>query len=151
MYFYLIPGMQLKCSMCKYRAECPMLIYSWNSPKLFHAAVLNHAHPSLRRCGEASVEGVLNQLVLEHLQLAPLQWGECLLCVCACICLPAGLMVVLTHHTHSWMFVNSSCWKCATLWLKLYVDFILHLWACLSSSYGYFGGSTTISHLSVSA
>uniref|UniRef100_A0A8B9IRH5 Trafficking protein particle complex 9 n=1 Tax=Amazona collaria TaxID=241587 RepID=A0A8B9IRH5_9PSIT len=25
---------------------------------------------------EASVEGVLNQLVLEHLQLAPLQWGE---------------------------------------------------------------------------
>uniref|UniRef100_A0A669DE78 Trafficking protein particle complex subunit 9 n=1 Tax=Oreochromis niloticus TaxID=8128 RepID=A0A669DE78_ORENI len=41
---------------------------------LFHAAVLNHAHPSLRRCGEASVEGVLNQLVLEHLQLAPLQW-----------------------------------------------------------------------------
>ncbi|KAJ8334215.1 hypothetical protein SKAU_G00398540 [Synaphobranchus kaupii] len=31
-------------------------------------------HPSLRRRGEASVEGVLNQLVLEHLQLAPLQW-----------------------------------------------------------------------------
>ncbi|XP_061885324.1 trafficking protein particle complex subunit 9 isoform X1 [Entelurus aequoreus] len=30
--------------------------------------------PSLRRGGEASVEGVLNQLVLEHLQLAPLQW-----------------------------------------------------------------------------
>ncbi|XP_048849766.1 trafficking protein particle complex subunit 9 isoform X1 [Brienomyrus brachyistius] len=30
--------------------------------------------PSLRRTGEASVEGVLNQLVLEHLQLAPLQW-----------------------------------------------------------------------------
>ncbi|XP_051926275.1 trafficking protein particle complex subunit 9 isoform X3 [Hippocampus zosterae] len=30
--------------------------------------------PSLRRQGEASVEGVLNQLVLEHLQLAPLQW-----------------------------------------------------------------------------
>ncbi|KAM9306216.1 trafficking protein particle complex subunit 9 isoform 2-T3 [Pholidichthys leucotaenia] len=30
--------------------------------------------PSLRRRGEASVEGVLNQLVLEHLQLAPLQW-----------------------------------------------------------------------------
>ncbi|XP_075067777.1 trafficking protein particle complex subunit 9 isoform X3 [Mixophyes fleayi] len=35
-------------------------------------------HPSLKREGEASVEGVLNQLVLEHLQLAPLQWG--LLC-----------------------------------------------------------------------
>ncbi|KAM4630730.1 trafficking protein particle complex subunit 9 isoform 2-T2 [Polymixia lowei] len=32
------------------------------------------AIPSLRRQGEASVEGVLNQLVLEHLQLAPLQW-----------------------------------------------------------------------------
>ncbi|XP_029591075.1 trafficking protein particle complex subunit 9-like [Salmo trutta] len=32
--------------------------------------------PSVRRQGEASVEGVLNQLVLEHLQLAPLQWGE---------------------------------------------------------------------------
>ncbi|XP_069588054.1 trafficking protein particle complex subunit 9 [Ranitomeya imitator] len=30
--------------------------------------------PSLKRDGEASVEGVLNQLVLEHLQLAPLQW-----------------------------------------------------------------------------
>ncbi|XP_011607307.1 trafficking protein particle complex subunit 9 isoform X2 [Takifugu rubripes] len=30
--------------------------------------------PSLQRHGEASVEGVLNQLVLEHLQLAPLQW-----------------------------------------------------------------------------
>ncbi|XP_071594550.1 trafficking protein particle complex subunit 9 isoform X4 [Heliangelus exortis] len=33
--------------------------------------------PSLKREGEASVEGVLNQLVLEHLQLAPLQWGCC--------------------------------------------------------------------------
>nr|XP_037851502.1 trafficking protein particle complex subunit 9-like [Chlorocebus sabaeus] len=32
--------------------------------------------PSLKRSGEASVEGLLNQLVLEHLQLAPLQWGE---------------------------------------------------------------------------
>lgn len=30
--------------------------------------------PSLKREGEASVEGILNQLVLEHLQLAPLQW-----------------------------------------------------------------------------
>ncbi|XP_074413637.1 trafficking protein particle complex subunit 9 isoform X2 [Zonotrichia albicollis] len=30
--------------------------------------------PSLKREGEASVEGVLNQLVLENLQLAPLQW-----------------------------------------------------------------------------
>ncbi|NXD32839.1 TPPC9 protein, partial [Copsychus sechellarum] len=29
---------------------------------------------ALKREGEASVEGVLNQLVLEHLQLAPLQW-----------------------------------------------------------------------------
>ncbi|XP_065525088.1 trafficking protein particle complex subunit 9 isoform X4 [Lathamus discolor] len=32
--------------------------------------------PSLKREGEASVEGVLNQLVLENLQLAPLQWGN---------------------------------------------------------------------------
>ncbi|XP_028819754.1 trafficking protein particle complex subunit 9 isoform X4 [Denticeps clupeoides] len=32
------------------------------------------AIPSLQREGEASVEGVLNQLVLDHLQLAPLQW-----------------------------------------------------------------------------
>ncbi|KAK3558871.1 hypothetical protein QTP86_032186, partial [Hemibagrus guttatus] len=31
-------------------------------------------YPSLKRQGEASVEGVLNQLVLEHMQLAPLQW-----------------------------------------------------------------------------
>ncbi|XP_066121704.1 trafficking protein particle complex subunit 9 isoform X1 [Saccopteryx bilineata] len=30
--------------------------------------------PSLKRTGKASVEGLLNQLVLEHLQLAPLQW-----------------------------------------------------------------------------
>ncbi|KAM4864994.1 trafficking protein particle complex subunit 9 [Thomomys bottae] len=30
--------------------------------------------PSLKRSGEASVEGLLNQLVVEHLQLAPLQW-----------------------------------------------------------------------------
>ncbi|XP_061597659.1 trafficking protein particle complex subunit 9-like [Cololabis saira] len=30
--------------------------------------------PSLRRQGSASVEGVLNKLVLEQLQLAPLQW-----------------------------------------------------------------------------
>ncbi|KAM6457563.1 trafficking protein particle complex subunit 9 isoform 2-T5 [Liasis olivaceus] len=30
--------------------------------------------PSLKREGEASVEGILNQLVLEQLQLAPLQW-----------------------------------------------------------------------------
>ncbi|XP_059365102.1 trafficking protein particle complex subunit 9 isoform X1 [Carassius carassius] len=29
---------------------------------------------SFKRHGEASVEGVLNQLILEHLQLAPLQW-----------------------------------------------------------------------------
>lgn len=49
------------------------------------ALVLNRAHPSLRRRGEASVEGVLNQLVLEHLQLAPLQWGESLKCVPACV------------------------------------------------------------------
>ncbi|XP_060051937.1 trafficking protein particle complex subunit 9 isoform X2 [Erinaceus europaeus] len=35
---------------------------------------LHKTHPSLKRTGEASVEGVLNQLVLEHLQLAPLQW-----------------------------------------------------------------------------
>uniref|UniRef100_A0AAQ5YT23 Trafficking protein particle complex 9 n=1 Tax=Amphiprion ocellaris TaxID=80972 RepID=A0AAQ5YT23_AMPOC len=45
-----------------------------NSKLEFHAAILNRTHPSLRRRGEASVEGVLNQLVLEHLQLAPLQW-----------------------------------------------------------------------------
>uniref|UniRef100_A0A8D1JE91 Trafficking protein particle complex subunit 9 n=1 Tax=Sus scrofa TaxID=9823 RepID=A0A8D1JE91_PIG len=31
--------------------------------------------PSLKRTGEASVEGLLNQLVLGHLQLAPLLWG----------------------------------------------------------------------------
>uniref|UniRef100_A0A8D1DWF7 Trafficking protein particle complex subunit 9 n=1 Tax=Sus scrofa TaxID=9823 RepID=A0A8D1DWF7_PIG len=30
--------------------------------------------PSLKRTGEASVEGLLNQLVLGHLQLAPLLW-----------------------------------------------------------------------------
>uniref|UniRef100_A0A8D1DUK1 Trafficking protein particle complex subunit 9 n=1 Tax=Sus scrofa TaxID=9823 RepID=A0A8D1DUK1_PIG len=31
--------------------------------------------PSLKRTGEASVEGLLNQLVLGHLQLAPLLWA----------------------------------------------------------------------------
>ncbi|EPY77678.1 hypothetical protein CB1_001219022 [Camelus ferus] len=36
---------------------------------------LDDAHPSLKRTGEASVEGLLNQLVLEHLQLAPLLWA----------------------------------------------------------------------------
>ncbi|KAG7458172.1 hypothetical protein MATL_G00235330 [Megalops atlanticus] len=40
-------------------------------------------HPSLRRQGEASVEGVLNQLVLEHLQLAPLQWVMVAICAAA--------------------------------------------------------------------
>ncbi|KFR07554.1 Trafficking protein particle complex subunit 9, partial [Nipponia nippon] len=41
----------------------------------FHKAFsLIPIYPSLKREGEASVEGVLNQLVLEHLQLAPLQW-----------------------------------------------------------------------------
>ncbi|XP_041045096.1 trafficking protein particle complex subunit 9 isoform X2 [Carcharodon carcharias] len=35
---------------------------------------INWKIPSLNREGEASVEGVLNQLVQEHLQLAPLQW-----------------------------------------------------------------------------
>lgn len=48
-----------------------------HSFKWFVPAVnLNNGHPSLQRQGEASVEGVLNQLVLEHLQLAPLQWGK---------------------------------------------------------------------------
>lgn len=37
---------------------------------------LTGSHPSLKRTGEASVEGLLSQLVLEHLHLAPLQWGE---------------------------------------------------------------------------
>lgn len=37
---------------------------------------MTEAYPSLKRSGEASVEGLLNQLILEHLQLAPLQWGE---------------------------------------------------------------------------
>lgn len=53
--------------------------------KPLQALILNHTHPSLQRSGEASVEGVLNQLVLEHLQLAPLQWGESLQCVPACV------------------------------------------------------------------
>lgn len=35
---------------------------------------IHWAIPSLKRGGEASVEGVLSQLVLEQLQLAPLQW-----------------------------------------------------------------------------
>lgn len=37
---------------------------------------MTEAHPSLKRTGEASVEGLLSQPVLEQLQLAPLQWGE---------------------------------------------------------------------------
>ncbi|KAG8133999.1 hypothetical protein E2320_011727, partial [Naja naja] len=35
---------------------------------------LTTIYPSLKREGEASVEGILNQVVLDHLQLAPLQW-----------------------------------------------------------------------------
>ncbi|KAI1243654.1 hypothetical protein IHE44_0001288, partial [Lamprotornis superbus] len=46
----------------------------------YSSVLLNVCGPKLeailQRAGEASVEGVLNQLVLEHLQLAPLQWGQ---------------------------------------------------------------------------
>ncbi|XP_033616755.1 trafficking protein particle complex subunit 9 isoform X2 [Fukomys damarensis] len=55
--------------------------------------------PSLKRSGEASVEGLLNQLVLEHLQLAPLQWdvlvaGQRCDCDAAAAC-PVGDPVLL--------------------------------------------------------
>lgn len=59
--------------------------YSLKCTKCLLTVGLNYSHPSLRRRGEASVEGVLNQLVLEHLQLAPLQWGKSVhvsLCPC---------------------------------------------------------------------
>ncbi|XP_077022828.1 trafficking protein particle complex subunit 9 isoform X2 [Tamandua tetradactyla] len=63
--------------------------------------------PSLRRRGEASVEGLLNQLVLEHLQLAPLQWdvlvdGQLCDCGAAASCRvgdPVRLEVRLTNRS----------------------------------------------------
>lgn len=70
--------------ICVYSRVC-YFDYYFKCTKPLQALVLNHTHPSLRRRGEASVEGVLNQLVLEHLQLAPLQWGESLKCVPACV------------------------------------------------------------------
>ncbi|XP_048214881.1 trafficking protein particle complex subunit 9 isoform X1 [Perognathus longimembris pacificus] len=63
--------------------------------------------PSLKRSGEASVEGLLNQLVLEHLQLAPLQWdvlvgGQPCDCEVAAACPvgdPVSLEVRLTNRS----------------------------------------------------
>lgn len=63
--------------------------------------------PSLTRSGEASVEGVLSQLVLEHLQLAPLQWdvlvdGQPCDCEAAAACRvgdPVSLEVRLTNRS----------------------------------------------------
>ncbi|XP_051058674.1 trafficking protein particle complex subunit 9 isoform X4 [Phodopus roborovskii] len=63
--------------------------------------------PSLKRSGEASVEGLLNQLVLEHLQLAPLQWdvlvdGQPCDCEVAAACQvgdPVHLEVRLTNRS----------------------------------------------------
>ncbi|XP_027645412.2 trafficking protein particle complex subunit 9 isoform X3 [Falco biarmicus] len=61
--------------------------------------------PSLKREGEASVEGVLNQLVLEHLQLAPLQWGlhffEILLMNC---------LWLWVSSVSLWPFSSHACW-----------------------------------------
>ncbi|XP_021107219.1 trafficking protein particle complex subunit 9 isoform X2 [Heterocephalus glaber] len=63
--------------------------------------------PSLKRSGEASVEGLLNQLILEHLQLAPLQWdvlvgGQLCDCDAAAACPvgdPVRLEVRLTNQS----------------------------------------------------
>lgn len=63
--------------------------------------------PSLKRSGEASVEGLLNQLILEHLQLAPLQWdvlvdGQPCDCEVAAACQvgdPVHLEVRLTNRS----------------------------------------------------
>ncbi|XP_037053418.1 trafficking protein particle complex subunit 9 isoform X4 [Peromyscus leucopus] len=63
--------------------------------------------PSLKRSGEASIEGLLNQLVLEHLQLAPLQWdvlvdGQPCDCESAAACQvgdPVHLEVRLTNRS----------------------------------------------------
>ncbi|XP_052603915.1 trafficking protein particle complex subunit 9 isoform X4 [Peromyscus californicus insignis] len=63
--------------------------------------------PSLKRSGEASIEGLLNQLVLEHLQLAPLQWdvlvdGQPCDCEVAAACQvgdPVHLEVRLTNRS----------------------------------------------------
>uniref|UniRef100_A0AAY4D286 Trafficking protein particle complex 9 n=1 Tax=Denticeps clupeoides TaxID=299321 RepID=A0AAY4D286_9TELE len=64
-------------------------------------------HPSLQREGEASVEGVLNQLVLDHLQLAPLQWDvlvngkqcDCDIVTDCRVGDPVSLEVKLTNHS----------------------------------------------------
>ncbi|XP_031441795.1 trafficking protein particle complex subunit 9 isoform X2 [Clupea harengus] len=65
--------------------------------------------PSLLRQGEATVEGVLNQLVLDHLQLAPLQWDVLVNgkpCDCDAVAEwrvgePVTLEVRLTNHSRT--------------------------------------------------
>lgn len=94
----------------------------WNDWCLHKAVALNHTHPSLRRCGDASVEGVLNQLVLEHLQLAPLQWGEFLKClplVCVCVC-------VSEHWDHANPAHSHDCESLTSLNNHLVLFFFFH-------------------------
>uniref|UniRef100_A0AAY4D341 Trafficking protein particle complex 9 n=1 Tax=Denticeps clupeoides TaxID=299321 RepID=A0AAY4D341_9TELE len=70
-------------------------------------STLSILHPSLQREGEASVEGVLNQLVLDHLQLAPLQWDvlvngkqcDCDIVTDCRVGDPVSLEVKLTNHS----------------------------------------------------
>ncbi|KAL1767301.1 trafficking protein particle complex subunit 9 isoform X1 [Sigmodon hispidus] len=76
---------------------------SWDVAKFS----LTEAYPSLKRSGEASVEGLLNQLILEQLQLAPLQWdvlvnGQPCDCEVAAACQvgdPVNLEVRLTNRS----------------------------------------------------
>ncbi|XP_069777776.1 trafficking protein particle complex subunit 9 isoform X4 [Narcine bancroftii] len=68
---------------------------------------INWKIPSLKREGEANVEGVLNQLVQEHLQLAPLQWDilvagkpcDCDIAVDCQVGEPTSLEVKLTNQS----------------------------------------------------
>lgn len=120
--------------------QVKLFLYVWGAEFFllyvsFQAVVLNPSHPSLRRCGEASVEGVLNQLVLEHLQLAPLQWGESFVCVrvCmqACVSLHAWEIMKRDHtiRTHSSIlvkFVNS---------ITSYIDLLTFSFYLMKMSY----------------
>lgn len=97
----LFPTLPVSTDRCLWTAGCHFHCYlKYTKPQ--EPVVLNHIHPSLRRCGEASVEGVLNQLVLEHLQLAPLQWGESLKCSPACVWDYRVAIIHVCPHSRDW-------------------------------------------------
>lgn len=119
---------------CSGHQSVMFLLFTFITKPLY-TVVLNHTHPSLRRHGEASVEGVLNQLVLEHLQLAPLQWGECLVCVC---------MRVWDYEPWSRAYaavIIKSFWNYSFFFLWMCWHPVWFFCDCLSANHSYLRGS----------